>query len=291
MKKERIRLETEIPGYLTGYGNSCFHCEIAGKAGTPYIEKTCSEGGMEVKKERIRLETLEIPDIPEDDIVEVITNVKELLQKRAVKKYESSILKSLRELLYVHGWKSIVLQGGLTLLVALAVWLCLPNGYKMNSVAFLSLGSSLLSVAVTVEVFRCDIYGMKELEMASPYSPQRMLMWKMLLLGGISFLGILIIAVSISLQTDIHLLTLLYSGFIPFLLLNAFTLHLYAHDQVLQVFLTVYGFAAGGLVLLELFGVGYWIGFLEQYGGQLFLAVLVYSGYVLWDHCRRNLHV
>lgn len=41
---------------------------------------------MEVKKERIRLETLEIPDIPEDDIVEVITNVKELLQKRAVKK-------------------------------------------------------------------------------------------------------------------------------------------------------------------------------------------------------------
>ena len=112
-----------------------------------------------------------------------------------------------------------------------------------------------------------------------------------LLLGGISFLGILIIAVSISLQTDIHLLTLLYSGFIPFLLLNAFTLHLYAHDQVLQVFLTVYGFAAGGLVLLELFGVGYWIGFLEQYGGQLFLAVLVYSGYVLWDHCRRNLHV
>ena len=40
---------------------------------------------MEVKKERIRLETLEIPDIPEDDIVEVITNVKELLQKRAVK--------------------------------------------------------------------------------------------------------------------------------------------------------------------------------------------------------------
>lgn len=75
------------------------------------------------------------------------------------------------------------------------------------------------------------------------------------------------------------------------MLLNAFTLHLYAHDQVLQVFLTVYGFAAGGLVLLELFGVGYWIGFLEQYGGQLFLAVLVYSGYVLWDHCRRNLHV
>ena len=45
-----------------------------------------------MKKERIRLETLEIPDIPEDDIVEVITNVKELLQKRAVKKYESSIL-------------------------------------------------------------------------------------------------------------------------------------------------------------------------------------------------------
>ena len=148
-----------------------------------------------MKKERIRLETLEIPDIPEDDIVEVITNVKELLQKRAVKKYESSILKSLRELLYVHGWKSIVLQGGLTLLVALAVWLCLPNGYKMNSVAFLSLGSSLLSVAVTVEVFRCDIYGMKELEMASPYSPQRMLMWKMLLRGGISFLGILIFAI------------------------------------------------------------------------------------------------
>ena len=56
-----------------------------------------------MKKERICLETLEIPDIPEDDIVEVITNVKELLQKRAVKKYESSILKSLRELLYVHG--------------------------------------------------------------------------------------------------------------------------------------------------------------------------------------------
>ena len=246
---------------------------------------------MVVKKEQVRLETLHIPEIPEDDILEVITQVKLLLHKQPVKKHEDSLLRILRELLYVHGWKSIAVQAALILLVALGVWLCLPSGYQVNSVAFLSLGSSLLSVAITVEVFRCDIYGMKELEMASPYSPQRMLMWKMLLLGGISFLGILIIAVSISLQTDIHLLTLLYSGFIPFLLLNAFTLHLYAHDQVLQVFLTVYGFAAGGLVLLELFGVGYWIGFLEQYGGQLFLAVLVYSGYVLWDHCRRNLHV
>lgn len=244
-----------------------------------------------MKKEKIQLEQLDIPDILQDDILEVITNVKELLRNQPVKKHESSTFRILRELLHIHGWKSILIQAALTLLVALGVWLCLPSGYKVNSVAFLSLGSSLLSVAITVEVFRCDIYGMKELEMASPYSPQRMLMWKMLLLGGISFLGILIIAVSISLQTDIHLLTLLYSGFIPFLLLNAFTLHLYAHDQVLQVFLTVYGFAAGGLVLLELFGVGYWIGFLEQYGGQLFLAVLVYSGYVLWDHCRRNLHV
>lgn len=66
---------------------------------------------MEVKKERIRLETLEIPDIPEDDIVEVITNVKELLQKRAVKKYESSILKSLRELLYVMVGKVLYYRG------------------------------------------------------------------------------------------------------------------------------------------------------------------------------------
>ncbi|MFR5526961.1 MAG: hypothetical protein ACLTJG_18925 [[Clostridium] innocuum] len=193
-----------------------------------------------MKKEQVRLETLHIPEIPEDDILEVITQVKLLLHKQPVKKHEDSLLRILRELLYVHGWKSIAVQAALILLVALGVWLCLPSGYQVNSVAFLSLGSSLLSVAITVEVFRCDIYGMKELEMASPYSPQRMLMWKMLLLGGISFVGILIIALSISMHTDIHLLTLLYSGCIPFLLLNAFPASY--HDQVYSVLTyTAYG--------------------------------------------------
>lgn len=241
-----------------------------------------------MKKEKIQLEQLDIPDILQDDILEVITNVKELLRIQPVKKYESSTFRILRELLHIHGWKSILIQAALTLLVALGVWLCLPSGYKVNSVAFLSLGSSLLSVAITVEVFRCDIYGMKELEMASPYSPQRLLMWKMLLLGGISFLGILIIAVCISMHSDIRLLTLLYSGCIPFLLLNTFTLHLYIHDQVLQVFLSVYAFAAGCFIVLELYQASYWMSLLERYGGQLLLIALAYSVYVLWDRRRRN---
>lgn len=243
-----------------------------------------------MKKEQIRLEKIEVPEIAEKDIQDVITNVKEILKQCPVKKYENRSLLILRELLYVHGWRSILLQGLLTMLVALGVWLCLPSGYKVYSVAFLSLGSSLMSVAITMEVFRCDIYGMKELEMASPYSPQRMLMWKMLLLGGISFIGILIIAISASIHSDIRLLTMLYGGCIPFLLLNTFTLHLYAHDQILQAFLSVYVFVAGGLVLLELFGMRYWIMLLERYGGQMFLAALIYCGYVLWDRRKRNAH-
>lgn len=68
-----------MPGYLIGYGNLCSHCETAGKADTPYTEETYSKRGTEVKKERICLETLEILDMPEDDIVEVITDAKELL--------------------------------------------------------------------------------------------------------------------------------------------------------------------------------------------------------------------
>ena len=56
------------------------------------------------------------------------------------------------------------------------------------------------------------------------------------------------------------------------------------------MFLYVYGFAAGGLVLLEMFGALYWISLLEQYGGQLLLAAMMYSGYVLWDRRRRNFH-
>ena len=52
--------------------------------------------------------------------------------------------------------------------------------------------------------------------MASPYFAAAYAYVENASAGGISFLGILIIAVSISLQTDIHLLTLLYSGCIPF---------------------------------------------------------------------------
>ena len=76
---------------------------------------------MVVKKEQVRLETLHIPEIPEDDILEVITQVKLLLHKQPVKKHEDSLLRILRELLYVHGWKSIAVQAALILLVALGV--------------------------------------------------------------------------------------------------------------------------------------------------------------------------
>lgn len=243
-----------------------------------------------MKKESIRIEKLDIPEIEEKDILEVVTNVKEIVSRCAVRKQEPSRLMILRELLYVHGWKSIVIQAAMILFVAVSVWLCLPGGYQRNSAAFLSLGSSLMSVAITIEVFRSDIYGMKELEMASPYSPQRMLMWKMLLLGGISFLGILIIAVIAAQRSDMQMLTLLYSGCIPFLLLNAITLQLYTHNQVLQVFLTIYGFVAGGLVLLELLGAICWISLLEHYGGQAFLAAVMYFVFVVWDRSRRNAH-
>ena len=88
-------------------------------------------------------------------------------------------------------------------------------------------------------------------------------------------------------HSDIRLLTLLYSGCIPFLLLNTFTLHLYIHDQVLQVFLSVYAFAAGCFIVLELYQASYWMSLLERYGGQLLLIALAYSVYVLWDRRRR----
>lgn len=42
------------------------------------------------EKRKVQLEQLDIPDILQEDILEVITNVKELLRIQPVKKYESS---------------------------------------------------------------------------------------------------------------------------------------------------------------------------------------------------------
>ena len=66
-----------------------------------------------MKKEKIQLEQLDIPDILQEDILEVITNVKELLRNQPVKKHESSTFRILRELLHIHGWKSILIQAAL----------------------------------------------------------------------------------------------------------------------------------------------------------------------------------
>lgn len=238
---------------------------------------------------KLPIKPIDIPDIDPRDIQETIMQAKRLLAQRGIPKQEHHHLRIVKDILLVQGARSIWIQVLCTMGVLLLLWLqaSIPH---TNLHALLFVGATILSIAITAEVLRSDICQMRELETAALYPPERMLLGKMFLLGSISFAGILVFAITLSIRENVQIFMLLVDGLVPFLMLNALVLYFYVQRYALSIFLLLYGivFTLGLLMNSRYFPL--LITALHHYG-TLLLGMAVLSFLLAVVHWYRKVHI
>lgn len=232
-----------------------------------------------MKQPQIQLEEIKIPEISEADLIQTILHSKQILQESSMVKQERSRFQSLKQIIVFHGWRSLCVQGLLVFFLLVIAWIGLPVVGKNISIAFVLVSSVTLSVAISYELYRVDLYQMKELEYTCVFSPQRLFVWKILLLSMISLIGILLLCIYTSNTYELNLLTLIYGGCIPFIILNGISLQL-SHNQNAHI-------VFGSLCLIFLFFLPnlneLYLQAMEKHGLFYFLlAVIYFIGMNLW---------
>lgn len=229
-----------------------------------------------MKKKKVTLEKIEIPPILEADLIETIEHSRQILNNIQVVKKERNIGEVIKRVIFLYGWKSICLQGFLSLLVLILGWIMIPSAARMFSMALLWMGGIIMSIAVSAELIRSDIYQMSELERTCEYSPQRLLIWKMGLLSFISLAGLILVAWMMASKTDINFYTLLCGGCIPFFVLTGVILQLRYHENLLTNFVLLYISTIGVLITVEINYSNQILHFLDTFGIVLLVISFIY---------------
>lgn len=234
----------------------------------------------------MKLESIKIPDIPEEDLLETIQTSRQILQNKVQKRTDHWT--SIKMILWVYGWKSLLVQGAISAGLLILIWLSLPVTTQVQPVALMTCGSMVSSIAIGFEIMRTDLYEMRELETSCCFSPQRLLLWKMMILSLISVVGIAIISWVIARERNINFFTLLKGGCIPFFLLNGITLQLQMRSHEVSLFLTLYGLSLGGMCLWEFQNLSEVMQIMEEHSGWMFIAVLLYCGVLFWRQYQKR---
>lgn len=229
-----------------------------------------------MKKTKIMLEKIEIPPISETDLIETIEHSRQILNNIQVVKKERNIGEVIKRVIFLYGWKSICLQGFLSLLILILGWIMMPSAARMFSMALLWMGGIMMSIAVSAELIRSDIYQMSELERTCEYSPQRLLIWKMGLLSFISLAGLILVAWMMASKTSINFYTLLCGGCIPFFVLTGLILQLRYHENLLANFILLYISTIGVLIAVEINYSNQILHFLDSFGIILLVISFIY---------------
>lgn len=223
---------------------------------------------------KIELEDIAIPKIAQSDIDDTIQMAKRVVRQHVQKKETSKWL-ILKEVLRLQGWKLILLQTGITLSMLIGIWLSSGIQFQELAYCFLLNTGVLFSVLIGSELVRSDYYQMQELEQTCTISPQRLFLWKLWLLGGLSLLGIVIVAASCALFHHQAFLPLVYGGCLPFFLLVSITLQMQTRKHLWQSFIVLHALSFSLLLNIEMKYLEDLILLLTHYGALIVLAEAV----------------
>lgn len=227
-------------------------------------------------KKKIEIERMYIPEIAEADILDTIQKAKQIVRSTQIKKQETSILKTMQQVIRLQGWRSLGIQALVVLCMLYFVWIEIDLGLDIAPYSLLIVSGAIMSIAACSEMLRGDIYQMWELESACAISRQRLFIWKMMLLDIFSIIGIVAISFILANRYDLELFSLIAGGCIPFLFLNAIALQFQVYIQSFSIFLCLYGSA---LCLMFLLGFIFHIepSFLYtlQRMGSIFLLITI----------------
>lgn len=231
-------------------------------------------------KKEIEIERLCIPDIDESDIVDTIQKTKQIVRSTQIKKQETSIWKTMHQVIRLQGWRSLGIQAFVILCILYFVWIEMDLEIDIAPYSLLIVSGIILSIAACSEMLRGDIYQMWEMESACAISRQCLFIWKMILLDIFSIFGIVAISFILAYRYDLEFFSLISGGCIPFLLLNAIALHFQVYIQSFSIFLCLYGCA---LFLMFLLGFMFQIdpSFIHILQGMTSIFLLITIGYTL----------
>lgn len=191
-------------------------------------------------KKKIEIERITIPDISECDVLATIQKAKQILRSTQVKKLETNIWNTMKQIMILQGWKSLCIQALVVLSMLYFAWVEADIEMQIEPYSLLIVSGAILSVTACGEVLRGDIYQMCELESACAISRQRLFIWKMLLLDISSIIGIIMISCLLANRYELEVFPLLSGGCIPFLLLNAIALQFQVYTKTFTTFLLLY---------------------------------------------------
>ena len=238
-------------------------------------------------KNNIKIEKIDIPPILEEDILETIQQAKIIVKELGVKK-QTNVANRLKTVLLYYGWKGILIQGTLGLLMLILCWFIIPKQDKFYSISLLLTGGIVMSICMFFEWIRSDVYSMSELEKTCPYSMQRLFLLKMLLLGSISLLGIFILSIYLASYSELKFFTLFSGGCIPFFLMTGMTLHFQMKEYILQSFISLYVVVLSAIMVLELNFLPFVLNILDHFGGMFTLFSFLYCMLLVYYQARRT---
>lgn len=227
-------------------------------------------------KRRIEIETIDIPEIAERDVLDTIEKATQILRRTTVRKQETSIWKTLQQVIRLQGWRSLCIQALIILCMLYVAWIEADLEFEIVPYNLLIVSGAIMSVAACSELLRGDIYQMWELESACVISRQRLFIWKMILLDICSIFGIILISFLLANRYNLAVLPLLLGGCVPFLLMNAIALQFQIYTKTFTTFILLYG----TILCIVLFS-GIFLNldssflYLQQNVGSVFLLIII----------------
>lgn len=220
-----------------------------------------------MKKEPSFLESIQIPDIPMEDIIETIELSKQIVKEAAPQKLEMKKSRQLLTILRFHFPKLLCLEFMLCIIAAMMLMFssfiniqdAASSGQGFESIPLLCfctilIGSLLLSITTSVELTRSRISDTWEIEKACMIRLELIILFKMFLMSFFAFLGLGILSLMLSqVQQEVSALTIFVIGMIPYLIITTCLIqgsHLIHSVQEMAALYAVFTAGYAGLLFL-----------------------------------------
>lgn len=216
-------------------------------------------------------------DMDMSDIMETISVSKQIVKDLPVKKYNASLRSQLFSISRYHMPKVMIAQAIFSVaLLLIGSQSLLKVGVTVGSFdrllySFIMFFSAICMVSTSSEMIRIRLMGTWEMEKVCFINPQKVLIFKMLILASLSTVLILLLSFLFSSVFHLSFIEVFFYAYVPFLLLTACILQISAFIKSYEAVMGAY---ASGMVILYNLGLFFLEGNIDDI---VYILILVLS--------------
>lgn len=201
-------------------------------------------------KDKIKIENLDIPSIQSDEITKIIIETKKYYLNRPLQKYEPkkyAIFKILtRYCFFVLLFETLICL--CLLFIAANIFSVFPN---IKWISFMFVSTIITSTVYIIDIVYAKIVGSMEMELSSPLSMTYLIIYKIIIITLFTIISLILISLYLQNQFNLSFYALLYSGCIPFFIINTIYLLLIDKTNFNSLFF-VYSFTLIFIMILSI---------------------------------------